>query len=1003
MSNNIDLTKIVTIRVRRDTSTAWQQKNPILKNGEPGLETDTRKIKFGDGTSQWNELNYSGIDINDPLLIENIDDRVSLLIKSGSNISVVYNDNLNELTISAVGLQMAGNYATLVNGTIPSNQLPSYVDDVLEFASLTAFPLVGEVGKIYVSLDTNKSYRWSGSTYIEINVSAPVQVQSVAGKTGVVTLNKNDVGLNNVDNTSDANKPVSTAQQTALDLKAPLASPTFTGNVSIAPSGNLTISPNSTLTLAAGDIFLPSNNVRFYTFPNNTVFRIQNNNITVGRWRATPVEINYGGTGGSTLSEARSNLAINNVDNTSDANKPVSTAQQNAFDLKANKTEIFNAAVRWTENHTLVDGTRYLAGDIVYNNGNIYRAKFDNESLPVSNTTYWENLGSGFRLNIDGRDIPNIPFPVTSVNGLTGSVIIDRLVKDDQEVVLGSDGRLTHPDGTINSGGTVIAPGTYNIQSIDNTLIQTSANAGAKSWNFETNGNLTFPSGSILSETNNTVSLMPPTAASGQSLVIRPTAAAWTMNSSGYIVYGSPITITVTLQGWPYFGTVNYTISGTGVTEQSLGRALTGKLTFVSTDAPDGETITWTIPANSDISEFTITLTSVDGTRSTNEETQNDPALYYDFEEFNGMPIGQFITVTNNGISSSEHSHVHLVSGDPATVDIYLGDDDQYVKIEKNGGDVIVGTKSEAVVNRLTLITNGTGYAVTPNDVAVLGGSGTGMRVNYANNGGSVIVVVLNTLGTGYQDGDILTLSGGNANCTFRYNNHNAIYNNWTFGADGSTTLPNGVSIDEYYGSQFPRIVADTGKAFSVQGQGSTGSAALAWMESASTSSQYAAVGVSKGGGDNLANVVITAGASTPTLKVWRFDENGRLTLPIDGDILDSNGTSVLGGSTTVVSSSYSSTIDTDASAGDIFDTTLTGNTTLSNPTNPVNGKTIRWRITQDSTGNRTVTLGNKFNIPSTATSPLPFSTAANKTDILAATYHAGRDKWDIVAFVPGY
>lgn len=54
-------------------------------------------------------------------------------------------------------------------------------------------------------------------------------VTSVAGKTGAVTLVKADVGLSNVDNTSDASKPVSTAQQTALDAKAPLASPALTG------------------------------------------------------------------------------------------------------------------------------------------------------------------------------------------------------------------------------------------------------------------------------------------------------------------------------------------------------------------------------------------------------------------------------------------------------------------------------------------------------------------------------------------------------------------------------------------------------------------------------------------------------------------------------------------------------------------------------------------------------------------------------------------------------
>lgn len=104
-----------------------------------------------------------------------------------------------------------------------------------------------------------------------------------------------------------------------------------------------------------------------------------------------------------------------------------------------------------------------------------------------------------------------------------------------------------------------------------------------------------------------------------------------------------------------------------------------------------------------------------------------------------------------------------------------------------------------------------------------------------------------------------------------------------------------------------------------------------------------------------------------------------------------------------VVSLTYAATLNTDAGAGDIFNVTLTGNTTLANPTNPVDGKTIRWRIRQDGTGSRTVTLGNKFAIPSSATSPLPFSTAANAMDILAATYHAGRDKWDVVAFVMGY
>ncbi len=57
------------------------------------------------------------------------------------------------------------------NGKVPSSQLPSYVDDVLEYSNLSSFPVTGEAGKIYIALDTNKTYRWSGSDYAEISAS----------------------------------------------------------------------------------------------------------------------------------------------------------------------------------------------------------------------------------------------------------------------------------------------------------------------------------------------------------------------------------------------------------------------------------------------------------------------------------------------------------------------------------------------------------------------------------------------------------------------------------------------------------------------------------------------------------------------------------------------------------------------------------------------------------------------------------------------------------------
>lgn len=132
-----------------------------------------------------------------------------------------------DLKIDVSEKGIAGGVATLdVSGLIPNNQLPSFVDDVLEVADFASLPVEGETGKIYVTLDDNKTYRWSGSAYVYITSGA---VDSVNGQTGVVNLVKADVGLGNVDNTSDANKPISTAQQAEFDLKADLNSPTFTG------------------------------------------------------------------------------------------------------------------------------------------------------------------------------------------------------------------------------------------------------------------------------------------------------------------------------------------------------------------------------------------------------------------------------------------------------------------------------------------------------------------------------------------------------------------------------------------------------------------------------------------------------------------------------------------------------------------------------------------------------------------------------------------------------
>ena len=100
--------------------------------------------------------------------------------------------------ISAQKAQPSGLATLDATGKVPAAQLPSFVDDVLEYADLASFPVTGENGVIYVAIDSNKTYRWSGSTYIEISPSA---VTSVFGRSGVVAAQSGDYSAAQVSNT----------------------------------------------------------------------------------------------------------------------------------------------------------------------------------------------------------------------------------------------------------------------------------------------------------------------------------------------------------------------------------------------------------------------------------------------------------------------------------------------------------------------------------------------------------------------------------------------------------------------------------------------------------------------------------------------------------------------------------------------------------------------------------------------------------------------------------
>jgi hypothetical protein len=148
------------------------------------------------------------------------------------------------------------------------------------------------------------------------------------GGTGASTITaaKTNLALNNVDNTSDINKPISTLTQTALDLKE------NTANKSVTTS------------LGTSDVLFPTQNaVKTYVDAAVATTAIADGSITdakiisVGASKLTGIiAIANGGTGANTIAAAKTNFALNNVDNTSDVNKPISTLAQAALDLKEN-------------------------------------------------------------------------------------------------------------------------------------------------------------------------------------------------------------------------------------------------------------------------------------------------------------------------------------------------------------------------------------------------------------------------------------------------------------------------------------------------------------------------------------------------------------------------------------------------------------------------------------------------------------------------------------------
>lgn len=134
---------------------------------------------------------------------------------------IVTHDVIEFITPDILATELQ-NKADLVGGFVPANQLPSFVDDILEYADLASFPVTGETGKLYVALDSNLVYRWAGTSYAATSPSLAL------GET-INTAYRGDRGKTAYDHSQSTGNPHGTAiadisgLQTALDAKASIA------------------------------------------------------------------------------------------------------------------------------------------------------------------------------------------------------------------------------------------------------------------------------------------------------------------------------------------------------------------------------------------------------------------------------------------------------------------------------------------------------------------------------------------------------------------------------------------------------------------------------------------------------------------------------------------------------------------------------------------------------------------------------------------------------------
>lgn len=210
------------------------------------------------------------------------------------------------------------------SGIIPSAQLPSYVDDVIEVDTFSNLPGTGESGKIYIVQDTNLTYRWSGTDYVEISKSLALgETSSTAysGDKGKATTDKlNRIPDKLITDTVDVDQSTT---------KAVLKFTTYRQEAQQVSRNTLTI---TSATISQAGLMSSSDKTKLDGLKDQAgitsdINAVQTNLETHINNKSNPHKV------------TKDQVGLGNVDNTSDANKPISNATQTALNGKFSATD----------------------------------------------------------------------------------------------------------------------------------------------------------------------------------------------------------------------------------------------------------------------------------------------------------------------------------------------------------------------------------------------------------------------------------------------------------------------------------------------------------------------------------------------------------------------------------------------------------------------------------------------------------------------------------------